>query len=201
MRVKPAFLVVSACLALGACLTPTTDPQRLPAGEWALDPAHASLTWQVRHMGLSWYTGRFDTLDARLDFDPARPEAAQLTAILDPASISTGDPAFDAALAADWFHAGRHPQIVFNSSAIEITGETTGRVTGDLTLNGVTAPVTLDVTFNGGLTSLIEGRPAIGFSAAGSLDRDTFNVGNLPHSIVGPTVRILIEAEFLREGD
>ena len=65
----------------------------------------------------------------------------------------------------------------------------------------MTAPVTLDVTFNGGLTNLLEGRPAVGFSATGTLDRDSFNIGNLPHSIVGPTVRILIEAEFLREGD
>ncbi|MFY0636982.1 YceI family protein [Maricaulis maris] len=195
------LLALAGCLSLGACLTPTTDPQRLPAGEWALDTAHASVTWQVRHMGLSWYTGRFDSLDARLDFDPARPDAAQLTASIDAASISTGDPAFDSDLATGWLHADRSPQILFESTSIRLTGETSGAVTGNLTLNGVTAPVTLDVTFHGGLTNPLEGRPAIGFSADGELDRDTFNVGNLPHSIVGPTVRILIEAEFLREGD
>jgi len=195
------FFALAACLVLGACLTPTTDPQRLPAGEWQLDTAHSSVTWQVKHMGLSWYTGRFETLDASLEFDPARPEAARLTAIISAVSVSTGDPDFDAGLADDWLHADRHPQIMFTSTHVDVIDGTSGRVTGDLALNGVTAPVTLDVTFNGGLTNLLERRPAVGFSAAGTLDRDTFNVGNLPHSIVGPTVRILIEAEFLREGE
>ncbi|WP_323762505.1 YceI family protein [Maricaulis sp.] len=197
----PRLLTPMACLLMAGCLTPTTDPQRLPAGQWSLDPAHASVTWQVQHMGLSWYTGRFDAVDASLDFDPALPATARLTAIIEAASVSTGDPDFDAALAADWLQADRHPQIVFRSTAIDVTGASTGQVTGELTLNGVTRPVTLDVIFNGGLTNWLEGRPAIGFSANGILDRDAFNVGNLPHSIVGPTVRILIEAEFLTEDD
>lgn len=201
MTILLRLFALAGCLSLGACLTPTTDPERLPAGEWALDTAHASVTWQVRHMGLSWYTGRFDGIEASLDFDPSRPEAARLTASINPASISTGDADFDSELAEDWLNAGRHPQILFASTAIRVTGETTGEITGDLTLNGVTAPVTLDVVFHGGLTNVLEGRPAIGFSATGELDRDLFNIGNLPHSIVGPTVRILIESEFLREGD
>lgn len=194
------LLAPVACLLLASCLTPTTDPQRLPTGQWSLDPGHASLTWQVQHMGLSWYTGRFDTFEATLDFDPAAPGMAQMTVIIEAASISTGDAAFDDELASDWLHADRNPQIVFRTTSINVTGATTGQVTGDLTLNGVTAPVTLDVNFNGGLTNWLEGRPAIGFSADGTLDRDTYNVGNLPHSFVGPTVRILIEAEFL-EGE
>ncbi|WP_417486478.1 YceI family protein [Maricaulis sp.] len=197
----PRLLTPMACLFLAACLTPTTDPQRLPAGQWSLDPAHASITWQVRHMGLSWYTGRFDEFDATLDFDPAVPGMARMTAIIDAASISTGDPDFDAVLATDWLNADRQPQIVFRTTQINVTGEATGQVTGELTLNGVTNPVTLDVTFNGGLSNWLEGRPAMGFSADGTLDRNAFNVGNLPHSIVGPTVRILIEAEFLRKDD
>jgi polyisoprenoid-binding protein YceI len=195
------LLAPMTALLLASCLTPTTDPQRLPAGQWSLDPGHASLTWQVQHMGLSWYTGRFDDFDATLDFDPAAPGTARMTAIIETASVSTGDPDFDADLASDWLNAGQHPQILFRTTQIDVTGETTGQVTGELTLNGVTNPVTLNVTFNGGLTNWLEGRPALGFSADGHLDRDMFNVGNLPHSIVGPTVRILIEAEFLREED
>ena len=202
MITRTALLTLSACaLALTSCATPTTDPRQLPSGDWSLDEAHASVTWQVQHMGLSWYTGRFDTLDATLAFDPQRPGESEVTAIIDAMSISTGDPDFDAELANGWFHADRHPQIVFQSTALTVTGANTGELSGELSLNGVTAPVTLDVTFNGGLTNLLEGRPAVGFSATGTLDRDSFNIGNLPHSIVGPTVRILIEAEFLREGD
>lgn len=186
-------------LFLAACATPTTDPQELPAGQWSLDPHHASVTWQVRHMGLSWYTGRFDRIEARLDFDPAEPETARLTAIIDPRSISTGDPDFDTVLAEDWFHADRHPQIVFTSDRIQPTGPQTGTVTGQLTLNGRIADLVLDVTFNGGLDNFLEGRSAIGFSASTTLDRTAFGIGSLPREIVGDTVRVSIEVEFLLE--
>lgn len=150
-------------------------------------------------MGLSWYTGRFDRLDARLDFDPAAPQSAELTAIIDTASISTGDPDFDATLAEDWFNADSHPQILFTSQRIEVTGETTGRAFGELSLNGRTAPAEMDIEFYGGLFNLLEGRRAIGFGADLVVDRTAFGIGNLPETIVGNEVRIRIEAEFLRE--
>ena len=186
-------------LSLAACATPTIHPRALPAGEWSLDPHHASVTWQVQHMGLSWDTGRFDRIEARLDFDPAEPEAARLTALIDPRSISTGDPDFDTVLAEDWFHADRHSQIVFTSDRIQPTGPQTGTVTGQLTLNGRTADIELDVTFNGGLDNFLEGRSAIGFSASTTLDRTAFGIGALPQEIVGDTVRVSIEVEFLLE--
>lgn len=195
-RLLPALFLIAT-----ACATPTTDPDRLPAGEWHLDPAHTSVTWQVRHMGLSWYTGRFDRVDARLDFAPDRPEAAQLTATLDAASISTGNPDFDDELARDWFHAGRHPQIRFESRRITVTGDATGRIEGVLSFNGHSAPVILDTTFNGGLYNVLEGRDSIGFSATATLDRTVWGVGNLPQTILGRDVRISIEAEFVHGGD
>jgi polyisoprenoid-binding protein YceI len=197
LRFGPTLLLLP--LSLVACATPTTDPQELPAGDWSLDPHHASVTWQVQHMGLSWYTGRFDHIEARLDFDPAEPEAARLTALIDPRSISTGDPDFDDVLAEDWFHAGRHPQIVFTSDRVRPTGPQTGTVTGQLTLNGRTSDIELDVTFNGGLDNFLEGRSAIGFSATTTLNRTAFGIGALPQEIVGDTVRVSIEVEFLLE--
>lgn len=195
------LLIPALCLALTACITPTTDPARLPAGAWSLDPAHASVTWQVRHMGLSQYVGRFDQLDASLDFDPENPQAARLTAIIEAASVSTGDPDFDRDLAEDWFHADRHPQIVFTSSAIEVTSETTGRVSGVLSLNGQSRETVMEVRFYGGAFNILAGRNAIGFAGELVIDRTAFGVGSLPEAIVGRTVTILIEAEFLREGE
>lgn len=192
-------IALGLALLTSACATPTTDPARLPAGEWELDKGHASVVWRVQHMGLSWYTGRFDGLDARLDFDPAAPQSAELTAIIDTASISTGDPDFDATLADDWFNADSHPQILFTSQRIEVTGETTGRAFGELSLNGRTAPAEMAIEFYGGLFNLLEGRRAIGFGADLVVDRTAFGVGNLPETIVGNEVRIRIEAEFLRE--
>jgi polyisoprenoid-binding protein YceI len=193
-------LIPLLALFAASCATPTTDPLHLPAGEWQLDPAHASVIWQVRHMGLSWYTGRFDTVDARLDFDPARPEASRLTVHIDPASISTGDPGFDRQLAQDWFHAGRHPQIRFVSERVDTTGENRGRVEGLLFLNGHRAPLVLEVEFNGGLDNVLTGRDTIGFSATATLDRTDFGVGNLPQTVLGHEVRVIVEAEFVRRG-
>jgi polyisoprenoid-binding protein YceI len=194
------LIAALACLLLTACVSaPSVDPERLPAGEWELDREHASVTWRVRHLGLSWYAARFDALDARLSFDPARPEAAELTAVIEAASVSTGDRDFDETLrGAAWFDASRHPQIVFRSTRIEVTGETTGRVHGELTLKGVTRPAVLETEFYGGLFNPLEGRRAVGFGADLVIDRTDFGVGRLPPGFIGDEVRVRIEAEFLR---
>lgn len=195
-----AALSALACLMLSACVSaPSVDPARLPAGEWALDAGHASATWRVRHLGLSWYTARFEAIDARLSFDPANPEASELTAVIEAASVSTGDPDFDETLrGAAWFDAPRHPQILFRSTRIEVTGETTGRIHGDLTVKGVTRPAVLDTEFYGGVFNLLEGRRALGFGADLIIDRNDFGVGRLPPGFIGDEVRVRIEAEFLR---
>lgn len=193
-------LAALACLILTACVSaPSVDPARLPAGEWALDREHASVTWRVRHLGLSWYTARFDEMNARLSFDPARPEASELTAVIEAASVSTGDTDFDETLrSAAWFDASRHPQILFRSTRIEVTGETTGRIHGELTLKGATRAAVLETEFYGGLFNLLEGRRAVGFGADLVIDRSDFGVGRLPPGFIGDEVRVRIEAEFLR---
>lgn len=190
-----------ASILMTGCITPTTDPTRLPAGAWELDPGHASVTWQVQHMGLSQYVARFDGLQASLDFDPQDPAVSRLTAIIDAASVSTGDPDFDRELADGWFNADRHPQIIFVSETIEVTGDTTGQVRGLLTLNGETRESVMDVRFYGGAFNLLKGRDAIGFSGDLAIDRTEFDVGSLPRPIVGHEVRVHIEAEFLRQGE
>ena len=188
-------------LALSACVSPaTTDPAELPSGEWALDPGHTSVTWRVRHLGLSWYTARFNAAEASLSFDPASPGDAQLTAVVDAASVSTGDPDFDETLrGSGWLDAERHPEIVFRSTRIEVTGETAGRIHGALTLKGVTADAVLETEFYGGTFNPLEGAQALGFGADLVIDRTEFGIGNLPGNFIGDEVRLRIEAEFLRE--
>jgi len=151
-------------------------------------------------MGLSWYTGRFDDVTASLEFDPEHPERAQLTAIIEAASVSSGDTEFDQALADDWLQADRHPQIIFQSTRIETTDDTHGRAYGLLTLNGQSADTMMEIEFYGGVFNFLEGNDAIGFGADLVIDRNAHGIGNLPHSIVGPEVRIHIEAEFLLQG-
>ena len=192
-------LAASAAFLLTGCATPTTELAQLPSGAWALDAAHSSVTWQVRHMGLSLYTARFEAISASLNFDADDPTASQLTAIIEAASVSTGDPDFDDVLRESWLQADRHPQITFTSTRIEQTSDTRGIVTGMLSLNGRQMETSMQVEFYGGLYNFLEGRNALGFSGEMTIDRSDFNIGNLPTTIVGHDVDIHIEAEFLQQ--
>lgn len=177
----------------------TKDVAATPAGKYDLDPAHTSVTWRVRHLGISNYTARFDKISGSLTIDPKAPEASMLTVSIDPKSVSTGLPAFDAKLAKDAFGADAHPAITFVSGKVNQTGPDTAFVTGNLTLKGVTKPVTLEVTWNGGLFSKFAQGHVIGFSAKGALKRSDFGVTNWAGA-VGDDVELLIEAEFQNRG-
>ncbi len=193
-----ALLTLAACASLVAPRV-SSEAVALKAGAYALDPAHASLVFKVDHLGFSAYIGRFERFDATLDFDADRPETARVEAAIDIASLDVANDDFAATLlGAGWFDRGQYPQAVFRSTAIERTGEATGRMLGDLTLKGVTAPVALDVTFNGGAQELLRGGYVVGFSARGEFSRKAFGVDRFD-GLVGDTVRIEIEAEFVRD--
>jgi polyisoprenoid-binding protein YceI len=201
-----ARVTLVALLALGGCgyLLPhghqTTEVAALPEGAYRLDPDHATILFKIDHLGFSKLVGRFDRFDATLDFDPQAPEAARLVVTIDPASIDLDLPALEQDLRGPgWLDVARYPEARFESQGIAITGEDTGTVTGDLTLHGVTAPVTLEVTFNGGGSSLLTGAYTLGFAAQGSVLRSTFGLGALAPAI-GDEVMLEIHAEFLQTG-
>jgi polyisoprenoid-binding protein YceI len=195
-------LVVLPCW-LGACgyLLPraeTPPPGELPAGTYRLDPEHATLLFKIDHLGFSQLVGRFDRFDATLDFDSEKPAASRLSATIDPASIDLDLPKFEEQLrGAEWFDVSRFPEARFESREVVVTGDDTGRIIGDLTLHGVTRPVTLDVTFNGGGDSLLTGRYTLGFAAQGVLSRSDFDLGAYAPA-VGDAVTLEIHAEFQR---
>ncbi len=203
MRPVSLAVLLAAPFQLAACAllapTPSTAPDAAPAGAYRLDPAHASLVWRVSHGGgLSLYTARFDRFDAALDFDPANPAAARLEATVEAGSVSTGDPDFDAQVADGVLDAGTYPSMRLVSTGVEVTGPNRARLTGDLTLRGVTAPLVLDVIYNGGANDPLRGADVIGFSATGSLDRTLFGADAYVGFGVGPVVTVQIEAEFLK---
>jgi len=196
------WLLALAILFLSGCVSaPTRDPVELPAGNWQLDPLHSSVIWRSRHFGLAWYTARFDTMSASLTFDPENPEAAQLTAIIDASSVSTGNPSFDEQLRGpNWFSAERHPQIIFESTSIELGEDGAGQAIGEMTIRGTTQPAVLDIRFYGGTYNFLENTDMIGFGADAILSRREFGIGGfIPAAIAGDEVRIRIEAEFLLE--
>ncbi len=176
-----------------------------PAGTYTLDKAHASLDFRVSHIGFSNYTARFAKFDAKLELDPANPAASSVTATIDPRSLTLPAPPkgfVEELLNEKWLGAAKFPEMTFKSTKVELTGANTARITGDFTLKGVTLPVTLDATFNGGYAgNQYEPAARIGFSAKGQLKRSDFGVKEgvpPPGSTMGVSdnVDIIIEAEF-----
>ncbi|MEF2550654.1 YceI family protein [Aurantimonas sp. A2-1-M11] len=190
--------VAALCLA-GSVHAESID---VPAGTYVTDPLHTNVLWKVKHFGLSTYIGRFSTISATLELDPANPAQSSLTATIDPASVDTNYPAddkdFDAEIASDMFlNAAKFPEITFVSKSIEVTGDNTGTVTGDLTLNGQTREETLDVTFNTALNPHpMSKQPAVGFSGAMTIDRTAYGIDALAGPVAADVV-LEIEAEFV----
>jgi len=196
MRILTASLIF---FALSACATPpVVAPTAAPAGNYKLDPTHASVNWSLSHAGLSNYTARFDTISGALNFNPESPENSTVDIRIDPKSVNTGLPKFNEEIATsgNYFDADKFPEIKFVSTDIKLTGEATGLITGDLTVKGVTKPVTLDVVFNGAGKSFGNPGKTLGFSATTKFLRSDYNMGHLVSFGIGDEVTLRIETEF-----
>ncbi|MBD0425356.1 YceI family protein [Aquisalinus flavus] len=209
MRLAPILMAVcvTGCSSLAdlpgvrGLLTPEVAQEQaaLKPGLYRLDPDHASLSFSLNHMGLSTLTGRFDRLEASLDFDEAAPEAAALDVLVDMTSLSIATPDFTGTLkGSDWFDVAAAPQARFVSTGITVTGRNSGEVAGDLTIGEITAPVTLTVTFNGGAQVPLTGAYTLGFDAEGTLNRSEFGLGRFS-SFVSDEVAIRFSGEFQRQ--
>ena len=199
-------LMLLTCILATSAYAVSEKYQDMPAGLYRLDKTHASLTWKVSHLGLSNYTARFTRFDAEVDFKPQAPENSRVMVTIDPTSIETDYPYpekkdFDKKLVqkAEWFNATKFPEIKFTSTAIEMTGENTAIMTGDLTFLGVTKSLSFSVTFNGAMKKQpFSKKPTVGFSATGSLKRSEWGMATYVPNI-GDEVMLLIEAEFAKD--
>ena len=174
-----------------------TDPAKMPAGHYTSDPHHTFLLMSVHHMGLSHPTMRMNKVDAAFDFDPAKPDSSKVTAVIDANSFDFGDAAISTQFAKEFLDAPNNPTIKFASTSIKRTAGVKGVMTGDLTLRGVTKPVTMDVTFEGYLPAM-GGRA--GFSAKGVVKRSDFGPNAMPPAILSDNVDITLELEFVKKG-
>jgi polyisoprenoid-binding protein YceI len=185
--------------------TPPAAEAPVPAGAYTLDKSHASLVFTVNHLGFSHYTAQFRSFDATLQFDPAKPAASRIEATIDANSLELPTPPAgftDTLKGPQWLDTAKHPTITFASTTVEPTGKNTARITGDFSLHGVTKPVVLEATFNGGYAGHpMDPHARIGFSAKGSFKRSDFGIAYgvpAPGTTmgVGDEVTVMIEAEF-----
>ncbi|MGD9829671.1 MAG: YceI family protein [Hyphomicrobiaceae bacterium] len=176
------------------------------ADTYVFDKGHTSIRFAWNHLGLSRPSGRFMDFDGRLEFDPTQPEKGRVEVTIKVASVWTGVAALDDHLKkADYFDAERFPTIHFKSTGVRKTGDKTGEVAGDLTIMGITKPVTLQVTWNftgphplASLNPKYKGVFASGFSARTTIRRSEWGIKrSVP--LVSDEILIEIETELSRK--
>ena len=176
----------------------------LPAGTWEVDPVHSSVEFQVKHLGISTVKGQFKEFEGTLE---SGPEGVLARGTVQTASVDTREPQRDEHLrSADFFEVERFPQIDFRSSEISTTGEDEFEIHGELTIHGITRPVTLQATLEGVELSDHQGNTRVGISATGQINRSDFEMrfnaalgsGNV---VVGDKVKILVEISAVKQED
>lgn len=183
--------------ALAACVTPDLAQAQSSASQtqqYALDPAHTQVTFSVSRFGFTHIFGRFDAVAGELNLDQAHPENSRVEATIQTASISSGDATRDEHLrSARWFDAAQFPTMQFHSTSVRRTGDQSAEIDGELTLHGVTQPVTLMASLNQIGRNPANGGQAAGFSATATVSRAQFGMNTAPQ-LIGDEVRITIEA-------
>ena len=202
MRILSRAAVALACLTLAGSAAaqsgPSTNPQAVQAGTYNVEPMHTRILFSVLHMGFTHYFGDFTGVSGKLNLDPKNIGAASVKVSFPTASVSTTNPTLDGELkGGQWLDAAADPTITFASTQVTPTGPRTARIVGDLTLHGVTHPVTLDATFNAAGPNALSHKYTIGFDAVGHLNRSDFGVKTYV-PLISDNVDIVISAAFER---
>lgn len=205
-----ALLLGLPVMALGAepaAPPPMPAPSMPPAGDYHLEKAHASLIMRVNHLGFSTYTTRFSRFDSELSFDPNQITSSKVSTTIDADSFEMdGAPTMclDIMKGQQMLDTKKFPKILFKSEKVRMTGAKTMEITGAFTLHGVTRPMVLKATYNGGYAGMPQMDPQarVGFSAHGQFKRSDFGIKfgvPAPGTTmgVGDLVDFSIEAEFV----
>jgi len=182
--------------------TSTTAPASVIT--WKLDPAHSAAEFKVKHMMISNVKGTFSGLSGTLLEDPADLSRSSVETSIDISTLNTSDPQRDAHLkSADFFDLEKYPTMTFKSTKVEPKGGGECRVTGDLTLHGVTKPVTYTVDGPSAPRKDPWGNTRIGFSATTKINRKDFGLNwnaalETGGILVGEDVQITLDVQFIK---
>jgi polyisoprenoid-binding protein YceI len=200
---KKLMLVISiiSLTACGYLIQPKVNMGivNLEPGSYQIDKQHVSTLFKINHMGMSTFVGRFNSVNASLEFDPQHMENAKLSAVINIASIDVNNRDLEETLrGSSWFDADKWPQALFKTHQVELINDRHAKFNGYLTLHGVTAPIVLDVIFNGGGENVLTGRYTLGFTATTQFKRSEFGIDYLIPAI-GDEVNVEVFAEFQKQ--
>jgi len=163
---------------------------------YTIDPAHSSAQFTIRHMMITNVRGSFSGVTGTVVFDPENSADSSVDAVIDATTLNTNDPARDGHVkGADFLAVEQFPTITFKSSKVEVTGEGEAKVTGALTIHGVTKKVVLDAKFNAAGPNPIFKIYTVGFEVSGKIKRSDFGVSKYV-PVVGDEVTLIISAAF-----
>jgi polyisoprenoid-binding protein YceI len=206
VRAATVRALLAATLLFAAACTPvqvlthtvSQNEARVPVGRYEIDQDHTSITFDIDHFKYSRFTIRFDRKQGQLDWNEGGLDASATSVTIDATSIDTNVPLLDKMVKSDsMLDVARYPEIRFVSTRFERTGESRGTLTGDLTIRGVTQPVTLDVAFNGFAPDPLTKKDTLGFSADGHFSRAKFGLATW-YPAVGDDIHVRIQAEFVK---
>ena len=190
---KTLLLTAALALPLGA------GSALAEARAYALDASHSQILFSYNHLGYSTTWGMFSGFDGSISFDRENPAASSVTVEFPVRTMLTGwEGRFEHFMSPDFFAAAEDEMVRFTSTGIEVTGDSTALITGDLTLNGVTKSVVLDARLNQAGDHPMEGKPWAGFDATTTLLRSDFGLGAFAPFVSDEVqVQISIEASAL----
>lgn len=172
------------------------DATRVAPGRYQVDTDHTLVVWTVSHMGISPLSGAIAASGGTLEIDPARPGAARVTVNFKIADMVTTAPAFTQhLLGADFFEAEKHPALSFTSTAVEATGHK-AKISGNLTIKGVTRPVVIEAEFFGAGTNPMSKKLEVGFTGTARIKRSEFGLGYGLPDVTPDDVDLRISAAF-----
>ncbi|MBA3811270.1 MAG: YceI family protein [Caulobacteraceae bacterium] len=196
---------VAGLLLLGAAVhaqpAPAANPDfaAVQPGAYAIEPTHTRILFSLSHLGFTTWYGDFTGAKGSARIDPAKPGASSLEVSVPAASVATTNATLDSELkGAEWLDANRYPVISFIAKRFSVTGPGSGEIQGDLTLHGVTRPVTLKAHFNGAGKNPLSGAYTAGFEGMASIKRSDFGVTKYV-PLVGDDVTLIISAAFERK--
>lgn len=171
------------------------------SGTYALDPGHSQIVFTYNHIGYSRTFGMFGGFGGEIQFDEENPAASSVYVSIPVLTMITGwDARKQHFMSDDFFGATENDVVTFASTGIEVTGENTANITGDLAMNGVTKPVTLETKLNKSAPYPFgpkEGTPTLGFEATGTIVRSEFGLGAFAPA-VSDEIEIIISIEALK---